>query len=117
MVTIMTKKTAKSATEVESPTLTLDDYGRYCARTKNGGKSGWACESSICELFEIEFDTLKIRFVAKAKADSSTYRTKLTVDGRRLTKPISAALYFALSGWLVDQIAAGRPHIGVRIIK
>lgn len=97
--------------ESESPTLTLAKWGCYCSRT-----IGWACESALSRLFEIE-DAPEICFVAKSRADESTYRVKLDREVSRVTEPVNATLYNPFRDWLAEQIAAGRPHIGVRIIK
>ncbi len=105
------EQVAEVIEEVESPILCLDNYW-------NGfgwGFTDWACLGRLSSLFEVEHAE-KICFVAKSRADRSTYKV---VIGKieDLLKPVEATLYPPLYKWLRKQISAGRPHIGVRIIK
>lgn len=101
--------------EVESPTLKYDRVWNSFAR--NG--RDWICAPKIRSLFELG-NASQIRLVAKAKGDRTTYAVEVEVDqfgDTCLLAPIQAMLYDLLQDWLDEQINAGRPHIGVRIIK
>lgn len=100
----------KNKTEAESPRLELRGTS-WCDRSFNP----WVCSEELVKLFRLDSDVNLIVIVAKTKADRSTYKTALGF--RFILKPIEAYLFGSLREWLKKQIAAGRPHIGVRIIK
>lgn len=108
----MTTKTVK---EVESPILEFDrNTGDYFNKKD---QYLWCCAEKLTRLFDIDpYKAKSIVFFAKAKADRSTYRARLNEFGSML-KPVDAMLYDSLSEWLQQQIKAGRPNIGVRIIQ
>lgn len=99
--------------EVESPILELCTVLRAYS-TRVGTE--WVCRDRLCQLFELE-GTERICFVAKTRADRSTYRVNVRRDTGHLTKPIFAQLYSPFLYWLEEQIDSGRPNIGVRIVE
>lgn len=78
-------------------------------------QESWCCHDALDELFDLESAT-RLAFVAKAKPDKTTYRVKLT-PWNDLDKPQKRVLYPEFGEWLEQQIAAGRPNVGVRIIQ
>ncbi len=102
------------AAERESPELYLG-LGQFWRRPKSD--RAWACDDVLRRLFRTGH-ARRIVFVAKAKADASTYEVRLGegLQARALEAPVEAPILLALRDWLRAQIAAGRPHIGVRIL-
>lgn len=105
--------------EQESPVLFLDSPSWIGPVYSSKRDSPWICGSQLGKLFELD-NAQRICLVAKSRGDRTTYKIELDSPAFRypeLVKPIYAMLYRNLSSWLKKQIAAGRPHIGVRIIK
>lgn len=106
---------SKPVTEVESPILSSfveEDEARW----EDAARNPWACKSVLEQFFRLGL-ARQIVFVSKARTDGSTYQVQISPSGIWLQKPEEHVLYDALSVWLRTQIAAGRPHIGVRIVK
>jgi hypothetical protein len=103
--------------EAESPVLKLNTYGDPIRLRiwENRRNDPWCCFDQLKRLFEID-PAKNIVFVAKSKADKTTYEAAL-YDEEYIVEPINSQLYPLFGMWLKKQIKAGRPNIGVRIIQ
>lgn len=102
----------------ESPVLTLESnrYGSTIDYRDRTGKP-WVCKDELSELFELN-GARKIRIFSSSQERSDTYKAVIRSGTHNLLiNPLYTLIFKALGAWLEEQITAGRPHIGVRIIK
>lgn len=106
-----------SRTASASPILWLDGYIFW----RDEDDNGWVCHSALCRLFTIE-KARRIRLFSSRRARNDTYHCRLrTLDNDNYVAlpEINQSFYIVwdLKRWLRAQIGAGRPHIGVELLK
>lgn len=102
---------------IESPILSLDRSELYPTSYLDSRRKLFVCKNELSALFDLN-DAERICFYSSTRETSDTYEAEIFPGTHNLlVKPLYTLIYRRFGKWLEKQIAAGRPHIGVRIVK